>query len=323
MLSNRGLDPQVATKEKVTLLVGNLTENDFGLEPVILSEMRKTVTHIFHIAWNVNWNLPLSAFEPLIQGLRNLINFALSSELPVPPRLIYPSTISVFRNIKSGLTGPERSIEDLGLSIGQGYSESKLVAEKILEHAMANSPLKAVIVRLGQISGNKDGSWNVSDWFPAMLKSSLALGCLPEVKGLASFTPADVAAHALNEMRDSDATIMHISHPRPVSLSELLAPISQKLNLSLVPYDKWLASLEQLEGHANVTDIDEIPALKILPFFKHRPTEDLPSHAEAFGLPTLSTEVAVGFSKTLNSAPPLVRDDALRWLAYWQGVGYI
>jgi hypothetical protein len=116
---------------------------------------------------------------------------------------------------------------------------------------------------------------------------------------------------------------MHISHPRAVPLRTLLTSIGSELNLPLVPYDKWLASLEHVEARAVVTDIDDIPALKILPFFRLHKVGELPKHSEVFGLPTLSTQVSTQYSRSLASASPLNATDAVLWLRYWSGLGFL
>ena len=43
----------------------------------------------------MDFNLGLSSFEPSVAGVRNLINFALESELPTTPRFIFVSTVAV------------------------------------------------------------------------------------------------------------------------------------------------------------------------------------------------------------------------------------
>ena len=47
------------------------------------------------LGWRVDFNLGLSSFEPNVASVRNLINFALESKLPTPPRFIFISTIAV------------------------------------------------------------------------------------------------------------------------------------------------------------------------------------------------------------------------------------
>jgi len=55
----------------------------------------------------VDLNLGLSSFEPNVAGVRNLINFALESKLPTPPRFIFVSTVAVLTR-ESGLTCARR-----------------------------------------------------------------------------------------------------------------------------------------------------------------------------------------------------------------------
>ena len=62
---------------------------------------------------------------------------------------------------------------------GLGYAESKLVAESIIERVAALNSLNWTTVRISQLSGGRNGSWNVKEWFPVMVRSSLNSGCFP------------------------------------------------------------------------------------------------------------------------------------------------
>jgi thioester reductase-like protein len=64
-------------------------------------------------------------------------------------------------------------------ALGTGYSESKWVAEKILE-ASASRGLDARVIRVGQLSGAANGLWNTKEWFPALIQGGQAVGCLPD-----------------------------------------------------------------------------------------------------------------------------------------------
>jgi thioester reductase-like protein len=55
------------------------------------------IDELMDTAWNVNWNLDLAMMEPNVQGTRYLIDLALSSSLPSPPRFLFVSTVSVAR----------------------------------------------------------------------------------------------------------------------------------------------------------------------------------------------------------------------------------
>ena len=83
-------------------------------------------------------------------------------------------------------SGPalEKSIENLETALGAGYSESKLIAEKILEYASSQASLKMTIIRLGQLTGGCLGAWNEREWFPGLVKTSIESRILPDMKGV-------------------------------------------------------------------------------------------------------------------------------------------
>jgi thioester reductase-like protein len=70
------------------------------------------------------------------------------------------------------------------IPVGTGYSESKWVAERILDAAAERTALRPVVVRLGQVCGEGNGTWNEKEWFPSLVKSALTLGCLPSLNGV-------------------------------------------------------------------------------------------------------------------------------------------
>lgn len=153
----------------------------------------------FLTAWRVDFNLSVASFEPLIQGVRGLVDLALASPLPTPPRLVFASSISVFggpSTIKtvsadfvtdntsrtdwhSSTPAPEAPIEDPKIAVGNGYGESKWVSEMILDRAARQTPLRPVAVRIGQLSGGENGSWNIAEWVPSVVRSGEVVKALP------------------------------------------------------------------------------------------------------------------------------------------------
>lgn len=53
------------------------------------------VDSILIAAYRVNFNLSLASFEPNVQAARNLVDLALSSPRPHPPRLLFESSVGV------------------------------------------------------------------------------------------------------------------------------------------------------------------------------------------------------------------------------------
>lgn len=74
---------------------------------------------------------------------------------------------------------------DAHSALGSGYSESKWVCESILSAASRSTSLKPVVVRVGQLSGiSTSGCWNTKEWVPALVKSSVHIGCLPLIENV-------------------------------------------------------------------------------------------------------------------------------------------
>ena len=148
--------------------------------------------------------------------------------------------------------------------------------------------------------------------------------------------PLQLAARAVIDFRESNgpeaSTITHLVHPRPTSWSSLSKVIASELGVELVPYAAWLARLEQAGkvGEANrsndaeVEAMRDIPALRLLPFFRSVSTHAKGS-TTGLGIRQLDSEVSRRLSKTLADpdVPQLGEKDVKGWLEYWRGVGFL
>jgi thioester reductase-like protein len=119
-----------------------------------------------------------------LTGVRNLTDFALSTRRSIPPRLVFASSIGIFKNIPRPEEGciPEEPVDNPYTSVGTGYSESKWVAERILESSRPRA--NPLVVRVGQLAGGVGGNWDVNEWLPALVRTGLTMGRLPELKGV-------------------------------------------------------------------------------------------------------------------------------------------
>ena len=160
--------------------------------------MKRSVTHIVHNAWLVNFAASLSEFESYIQATCELLELAaLSSE---GARLIYISSIATtlsWNTEKRGYLAPEEALQFPEAPGSIGYTQSKYVMENVGFHEMcmihwpitlslqilskaAGMGHRVSVLRLEQICGSvSTGIWFTSEWIPVMVKTSLALGCLP------------------------------------------------------------------------------------------------------------------------------------------------
>ena len=58
--------------------------------------------------------------------------------------------------------------------------------EHTLQNVAEQTDVRTVVVRLGQVSGDKLGYWNEKEWFPSLVKSALYQHCLPALEGVRS-----------------------------------------------------------------------------------------------------------------------------------------
>ncbi|KAF8995049.1 hypothetical protein BDQ17DRAFT_1430659 [Cyathus striatus] len=301
-LARQGLDPGVATSSKVVLLESGLSKDALGLDKDVLEEILSSVTHVLHTAWQVDFNLPCESFGADLAGVVSLINLCLNSRLESPPKLLFVSSIGIFQGGNNHEAIAEEPSTDPSQAVGMGYSESKWVAESILTAVSQTTPLHPIIFRLGQLAGPPKGPWKTSEWVPSLVKSSMTLGWLPEAPGVASWIPVDIASSSLIEMRNADAPIVHLVHPKPIAFNSIMGEFGKILGLHSCAYSEWKSKLVDLtkEGSISDTMMSDVPALKLLDFFVH--LEDKVEGDEVFGLPTLSTKVSTGFRGVLGSA---------------------
>jgi thioester reductase-like protein len=185
-----------------------------SLQDTTRSAMLDSLTHIVHAAWPVNFHLPLTAFHPHLKDLRDLIQLSLDVRKQ-PAQLLYCSSMGVALNTIGQSRVAEAPIMDFRQGIGTGYTQSKLVAEYIIQHAVEDLDASARILRIGQVVGDtKAGIWNDDEAPPTMIRSALALGCLPalDMVGLTKSVSCASANHFTlpRRARGSPSTVLEM-----------------------------------------------------------------------------------------------------------------
>ncbi|OBZ65571.1 Polyketide synthase HetM [Grifola frondosa] len=276
----------------LSLVYTNLQQPHLGLGHDKYKELQRVVTNIIHNAWQVDFNLTLSSFEPLIAGVRNLVQFSLDSARSTPPSILFISSISVLQNQPSSPSS-EDPVHNAIHAIGTGYGESKWVAESILLRAMHDTGIHVNIVRVGQLCGDTThGGWGEKEWVPSMLRSSQALKAIPVRDEMISWIPVDVAASALLEMAGSAEPVLHLVHPMPVPWTVFSDAASDLLDLPAIPWVEWVAKLQAMHADSGLDQaaLGDNPAVTLLDFFSK------------YRMIVPSTERAVGVSGSLKEA---------------------
>ncbi|KZT01088.1 NAD(P)-binding protein [Laetiporus sulphureus 93-53] len=324
-LQERGIDASILNSEKLILLESDITAENWALPQSVFHEMHLSVTHVIHNAWRVNVIAKLPTFESVLQGLRNFIDFCLTSSLPSPPRLLFTSSMGVIQGAPRDMAIPEAAVLP-ELAVSNGYSQSKWIAEQMLFAAAATTPLDPLVVRVGQLTGGKAGAWAPQEWFPVMVQSAPYVGCFADDPRDVLWVPFEIAAAALLDFRkaSNETHVVHLVHPQPVIWHSLAAVISSELSVPLVPFAEWLAKLEHAARSGSTDNMPQqiTRAAQLIPFLRSLLEAKLTTRL-ALSWPEVEEKRALEASSTL--ADPALRrlgaDDVKRWIAYWERCG--
>ncbi|KAF5322455.1 hypothetical protein D9619_001794 [Psilocybe cf. subviscida] len=333
--TDKGLNIELLSHPKLVFLESDLTQKNLGLEDAVYQELRNNVTVIMHNAWRLDFNLQLGSFEPNIRGTRNLIDLARSSRFGANTKFMFTSSVAQGLSWdRSKGAYPEEIPTEAVYSTGSGYGESKYVAERIL----AQSGIKGTSFRVGQITGGKpNGAWAISDWVPILVKSSIVLGILPLQAGVTSWVPMDAVASTILDVAlgPNSPKAINLVHPRPVQFDSLVEDINNTLvsqgiveqKLRAAPIQEWFSLLEPLAEGASDEDIKQVPAIKLLEFFRATANADEALRSgqllgnESGGMADFSTKSAQSVSKTMRDLPSIGAGHVDMWVKYWKSAG--
>ncbi|KIP06790.1 hypothetical protein PHLGIDRAFT_514252 [Phlebiopsis gigantea 11061_1 CR5-6] len=245
----RSLPEDLLADNKFTLLVGDVSQERFGLDEDVYQNMLSLVTHIVHNAWTVDFTAPLSSFEPQIMGVRKLIEVSAAS--PQKIALLATSSIGVAGGWDSRSYGPvpERPLPDPVVASSSGYTASKYILEK----ARVAAGLPVMCVRMGQVCGSAStGAWGIDEWFPMLVKSSVALGCLPDMDIPVAWIPLDMIGHVYADWILSKKplpALVNAVHPYPTTWDVIVRVLQQELGntLDIVPIAQLVHRLEEFD----------------------------------------------------------------------------
>ncbi|KAI0079020.1 acetyl-CoA synthetase-like protein, partial [Panus rudis PR-1116 ss-1] len=328
MFAIRGLSAELLSHPKLKPLTGDLSRGDLGLEPKALDQLRNSVTHVIHNAWKVDFNLSLSSFELHVANTCNLLRATAAFTHRV--KFLFTSSIAVARRWDASQGPiPETPLSTPEAATGSGYGSSKYAVEQLLAQARKQG-LETTSLRIGQISGSTtSGAWSVTEWLPILVKSSIALKCLPDANIAVSWIPSDTLSKAILDLVTTDKAlpdILNMVHPRPASWIEVFGRIGSALgNLPVVPLKDWFEKLENLSTRATSQDLESIPALKLLSFFQDMAESSSSARGTKNSATTsrFETRKSEAFSPTLRNAPPFSDHLVALWLQFWRDNGFI
>lgn len=224
--------------------------------------------------------------KPQLDGVVNLINFISQSDSS--PRLFFVSSMS---SVMGDATNTEFVPETLITTTSpapNGYANSKSIAEHLLNHAVQKG-ITCSFARVGQIAGpiQTPGLWNKSEWFAAMILSSLYLGALPDTLGSMDridWLPIDRLSEIIIDLglvnsSESALNVYHLLNLHPQSWPQIKPLVvdavsnTYEKSLETIPLQEWVLrggqdSTNKALNEAEILDhLQSIPAVKLLEFF--------------------------------------------------------
>ncbi|EGO25232.1 putative aminoadipate reductase [Serpula lacrymans var. lacrymans S7.9] len=306
---------------RVVALASESAAERLGLQPDVYDEIVSRATLVIHNAWAVNFNLGISSFETHIRGAVNLMNLALAS--PRKADFYFASSNSAVASWPGPEPVPEIVTNDPSVAQGLGYAQSKWVTEKLCQIASQTTPLRAGVLRIGQMVGDSsNGIWNETEAISLIFKCANTVGVLPDLEENVSWLPVDYAAKTIVELVNlppsslpvGEPPVWHVLHPKLVPWASVLESLRRTgLTFKVLPRRKWLDALQE-------SSTDEVlnPSRKLLQFYQNKyGPEVLPVR-----YPLVTAQTQAG-SESLRNAP--IADDALvaKWVTAWRQTGFL
>jgi thioester reductase-like protein len=324
-------------RDRVSFLHATLGQPNLGLAEETYEVLRSTTTLIIHNAWAVNFIMPLKTFRPQFDGLVGL--FKLAASRPDPPKLLYISSISSvaqFPHISKSRSIPEEVIRDFDASYTIGYAKSKLLSELLCDKASRRLNIPISFVRVGQIAGpvigETVGLWNVQEWLPSLILTSIGIGAIPDGLGAdfseVDWVPVDILSKTLVELGENQeegdrptkgAEALNLVNPQKVPWKELLPSFVSSIekhankHIDIIPLKSWLDKLRTLsEGFSS--DATELartyPGIKLQEFYEASMLNSKQAVEWDMSLATVK-------SRTLMETPAVGKEWIEKWIRGW------
>lgn len=230
---------------RVEVLVGDLTEPEFGLATERYAELAGRVDSIYHCAALVDWVRGyFHLYRMNVGGVLALLRFACRGRTK---RLSFVSSIAVCY----AAGGPERIDEDTDMlpyigGMPLGYARSKCVAEALLRQA-GERGVPVTVLRPALIAGDSlTGISNPTDFIAALVQGCVAAGMAIDTDWLLDCVPVDFVARVMVHLPQGGSTwrVLNLVHPRPRHWRELILWMNlHGYPVRLVPDDIWIRHL--------------------------------------------------------------------------------
>lgn len=316
---------------RVEFYKADLSQKQLDLEDHVYERLLRTVTHVIHNQWPVNFNWPLSSFEPHVRGVRHLVDMCIASTHNA--HITFVSSVSAAGSWAGTGPVPETPFPNLDVASHLGYGQSKLVAETLLHKAAEISGVGSACCRVGIVAGpvqQRLGLWNMHEYIPSIIISSAYLGVFPAAfpsRDHVDWLPVDKASQILVEVMvsscempntsESGTQVYNIVNPQIVNWSkefanDVLALYPKGTQVRPVPFDEWVRALSDSAAMIDEDGmlVNRNPAVRLVDFYSAASRPDQKPRS-------FETHRAEKASKTLRETGPVNREWLGNWMMQW------
>lgn len=262
-----------ATLARVSVVLGDLTEEHLGLGETAFRALAARIDTIVHSAAWVNFVYPYQHLKTTNVDSTEILLRLATAAASKAIQFHFISTMGVVMS-----TGYDRSTPILEESpllhaddLLNGYEQSKYAADKMVWTAFKERGIPGNIYRPALVSGLSDGTYHKTDEFlPQCFKGCLQLGAWPDIDTPWEMAPVDFVSKAIVHIARQPRHLNRayfVTHPRSQSFQDYLRwHQSQGFQLRALPWDVWKREFlnlgtERLRKNAMFHFVDFIRAL--------------------------------------------------------------
>lgn len=291
---------------RIIPVVGDLAKPLLGLKTEKFQKLANTIDVIYHNGAWVHHIYPYSILKPAnVLGTQEILRLA--SQTKTKPVHFISSSGVVASKVESGvkLVREQDSLNENEFP-GDGYSQTKWVAEKLVQ-AAAERGIPISIYRPSRIAGNsKTGVFNSNDFLYKLIIGCVQLGSVPDIDIRENIVPVDYVSKAIVHLSKQEKSLgqtFHLVHCQTLHSSTLVDHIrSLGYSIEQTSYNQWREKL------LNITQGSlEHPLYSLVPFFPARQAQEENSTSRFLQLD--NQNVTNGLVNTAINCPPI--DDQL------------
>ncbi|MEQ9237073.1 non-ribosomal peptide synthetase family protein [Coleofasciculus sp. E2-BRE-01] len=300
-------------RSRIIPVVGNLSEPLLGLSEEQFQRMARQIDVIYHNGAWVHHVYPYSVLKATnVLGTQEVLRLACKTKAKPVHFISASSVFSAVGDSGVKIIREQDSLDENNVPTG-GYSQSKWVAEKLIETARERG-LPVCFYRPSRISGHSQtGIFNPHDFLYKLIIGCIQFGSVPDEDIRENIVPVDYVSRAivhLSRQKESIGKAFHLVNPQILHSSQLIDQIrSLGYPLEQLSYDQWRTKL------LNTTQgSSEHPLYALVPFFPARDAEAETSNSGVLQFDGQNT--LAGLAGTSITCPPVDHQLLNTYLAY-------